>query len=363
MATSEPNRRAKSTSFDDWPPRHRSAWDQAIDNISLFQERKTSVSWKPQTIINYCKVYTRWLKWNKLKGIKINDTRPEDLMHRKAIEAYIADIKKTNNDRSCYNQLSSLYNIMRIIAPDQDWTWLNNAGKFYRKIAEASKEIKRLDQDSNDLINLGLSLMTQAADETTKNKRHRSGISRRKLALKYRDGLMIALLASRQFRIQNFTDLELGKSIQIYETTASLFLDGDETKEGNIIECIFPVSLFDNLQSYIATHRRILLEKAANPDKVMALWVSEAGGPLVERSLYGAIKKRTRQAFGYTVSPHKFRHAAATTLIEHAPQSAQLASTLLGHKRGDIVEKHYNQANPELGVARYAAELAKVRGK
>jgi len=59
-------------------------------------------------------------------------------------------------------------------------------------------------------------------------------------------------------------------------------------------------------------------------------------------AIYNAVCKRTEAAFGFRVSPHRFRHAAGTLWSIEDPENVRGVKDLLGHASFDkTTEAHY----------------------
>jgi integrase len=97
---------------------------------------------------------------------------------------------------------------------------------------------------------------------------------------------------------------------------------------------------------------------AADHDYV---WAAKFGDHLHGGTILQAITARTTQAFGFSVSPHRFRHAAATFLSERDPVNVRVAKDLLGHTSFTMTEKHYIMSQSRIAGRKYAAILAKRR--
>ena len=54
-----------------------------------------------------------------------------------------------------------------------------------------------------------------------------------------------------------------------------------------------------------------------------------------------AVRRRTRDAIGFSVNLHRFRHAAVTFWSIHDPKNVRGAKDLLGHASFSTTEKHY----------------------
>jgi integrase/recombinase XerD len=70
--------------------------------------------------------------------------------------------------------------------------------------------------------------------------------------LAYRDGLMIALLASRPLRRRNFAAIEIGRQLIRVGQGFHLVFDGSETKSGQPIETGVPAHLVAPVEHLLA---------------------------------------------------------------------------------------------------------------
>ena len=59
-------------------------------------------------------------------------------------------------------------------------------------------------------------------------------------------------------------------------------------------------------------------------------------------AIYDTVCKRTKKAFGFSVNPHRFRHAAGTLWLVEDPGNVRGLKDLLGHASYDkTTETHY----------------------
>src|SRR5262249_38325992 len=116
-----------------------------------------------------------------------------------------------------------------------------------------------------------------------------------------------------------------------------------EMKNGQYFELPYPNELFSQLVRYIRDIRPKFIGGTASP----YLWLSRRGQPMHEAVLRRIIKTRTSSAFGFAISPHRFRHAAVTYLATTHPERIGFGPDLLGHSDPAVTEAHYNRASPE----------------
>lgn len=76
-----------------------------------------------------------------------------------------------------------------------------------------------------------------------------------------------------------------------------------------------------------------------------ALFISSERKRISQRSLYEIVSKFTKEALGYSVSPHKLRAAFANLMLEKTNGNIYVVQQLLGHSRTDTTAKIYVKDN------------------
>jgi site-specific recombinase XerD len=107
------------------------------------------------------------------------------------------------------------------------------------------------------------------------------------------------------------------------------------------------------MRRYLDHHRPRLLRSAATG----ALWVTQARAPLSINGIATRVKVATSRILGRELTPHLFRHAAATSTAVAAPKEARLIRALLGHKTLAMADRVYNKASSLDAGRRYHALL------
>ena len=162
----------------------------------------------------------------------------------------------------------------------------------------------------------------------------------------YRDGLMIALLASRPLRLRNLTGLALDRTLVQRGDEWWIQIPAAETKTNDPIEVPWPKMLEPHLETYLSDHRAgiVTLRGFCSGTAGNALWLSMYGVPMTDNGIYTPIVARTREGLGQAINPHLFRDCAATSIAIEDPAHVGIASRLLGHRTGSTTERYYNQA-------------------
>ena len=182
-------------------------------------------------------------------------------------------------------------------------------------------------------------------------------------ATRYRDGLMIALLAARQLRRRNLAGLELDRTLERRDDGSWwIVLPAAETKTRVALEMPWPEALVPALGTWLATYRPILANATGRWHRPAgaALWVSADGSPMTEMALYDRIIAATRAAFGRSINPHLFRDCAVTSIAIETPADIGIAGPMLGHSGHRTAERNYNQAQSITASRRLQAVLIAI---
>jgi integrase len=347
----KPNRRIRvSLRVEHWPADDRQAWHALFTTGDLFDEKGPGAHLAPRTRTSLENVYGRWLGF-------LADTEPHGLeeapgprVTRERVMAFAQHLAQTNIASSVAGQVRFLRGTLRLLAPDQDWTWLLTLTKRIEAHTARRSKRHRL-RTSDELFALGLQLM-QEGEAALKG----SGRVTKHAALTYRDGLIIAVLAVAPMRRSNLAGLTLGQNLQRAGGIWTVVLKASETKNRRALEYDLPARLGSALERYLERFRPVLFESAEH----RGLWASAKGRPLTGQAIYEAVCRRTRKAFGEPVNLHLFRDGAATFWALKNPTQVTAVSGLLGHEPR-MTERHYNQANGISAGRKLADALARLR--
>jgi integrase/recombinase XerD len=190
---------------------------------------------------------------------------------------------------------------------------------------------------ATDLLELGLRLM-DTCEESADRPQY--------VPVRYRDGLIIALLIACPIRIKNLANLVIGQHL-VFDGDAYLVkLSATETKTGRPYVAAVPDLLTSYVNSWLQMYRSILVQTFARGQTQVGghLWISRYGRPMSSQAIRQQIELRTRHAFGKHVWPHLFGDCAVTELVDCAPEEIGIAPDLLGHSDLQTTKRHYIQA-------------------
>ena len=337
-----------------WPEQDRLAWEAGTRPAGLFEKKGAGAEWSPRSRTKTEKGYGRWLSWLEQKDLLDPALKPGARVTKPLIADYVAMLSARCAPYTVVCRLQELYDALRVLAPDMDWRWLAELRKRFARRAQPVRNKRARLRPTRDLIDLGRRMMKSA--ERVK------GWSRRRRAVHYRDGLMIAIRAYRPLRLANFTSIVLGVHLVRQRKGWWLQFTANEMKARGPYEVAFPTALVPELEHYLTVHRPVLLagESGQLSASTDALWVSEIGTMLESGALATRIRKHTKEAFGASLPPHWFRDAAATSIAIEAPRHVGDAHHVLGNTLA-TTQKYYNQADSLKASRRHQIMLEALR--
>src|SRR5262249_43817003 len=192
---------------------------------------------------------------------------------------------------------------------------------------------------SERLYALGIELMDSAGADAETAKR----VSKAQ-ALQYRDGLLIALPALLPLRRRTLVALRIGKHLVKNGDLWELVIPAADTKTRRPLDYPISKELCTRIDLYLSRFRC----RIPGANMHTGLWASNKQRPMSAVAICAAVRRRTKKAFGFTVSLHRFRHAAATFWSIHDPANVRGVKDLLGHASFGMTEKYYVMAQTRL---------------
>ena len=358
---SPPMPRAKrALKYDLWPASDRRAWDAATEPGDILDPGGAAAHWSPSTragVIDACGRYLNWLAAHELLEPELV---PADRFVHEMMARYVIDLQGEYASSSVATYAAFLALGVKAMAPDRDWSWMTRLVARLRKIATPARDKHPRLVPSDVLVAFGIELMEQAANLAEKGPWQE--------AVRYRDGLMIALLAARPHRRRNFCAIEIGRHLVPHGDGYLIRFAATETKNRIAIEQPFPTRLLPYLARYLAHHRALLCSLTGHRNSAhafrpagMHLWVSKTGSAMSEQVFYKGLMKLTVAGFGHGVHPHLFRDCAGTSIATRDPAHVGITRNLLGHTTLRTSERYYNHARAVEAGRRYQSRILALR--
>jgi integrase/recombinase XerD len=338
-----------------WPARDRLLWAEALRPGDLLEPGGIRAKYRKVSNDKIEKGYGRYLTWLQHRGELDPNTAPGSRINPNRVASYVEDLEKLGNKtHTILARLQELYEAAQVMDPIKDWTWIRRVAGIVRARPKITRDKKHKMVGTEDLFGLGLELMERARAEPNLPR----------AALIFRDGLIIAFVALRPFRLRNLAEVELDRTLRRNGDVWSLaFPDGDGTKSGAPIEVPWPEILIPALEEWLDYWRPQLMDRPHDgicPIGGM-LWVSQRRTPMTKAALYSQIVMRTRVAFGTPINPHLFRDCAATTLAQVDPEHVRIAAPLLTHRTFSTTERYYIRANTIAACREYQKAIRRRR--
>lgn len=339
----------------DWPALDRAAWNVALQPGDVLDPGGVAAGWAAATQGLVANGYGRWLTWLIMTSNLDPLVPPSSRVTPQRLRAYATDLQATVGSFTVAARVQQVGNAMRAMAPELDWCWIQRAADRMRARAVSVRDKRGRLQSPEQLVASGMALMAQADDPASGSPAVR--------AARFRDGLLIALLAQRPIRGRNLASILCGQHLVRRGTEWWLVFPAAETKTRRRRQFAFPPTLEPNLQRYLEVHRPVLLARGDRQTgaPVAALWVSKQGTHMGYAAIGHQVRQRTAAAFGRPLSPNLFRDSVATAIAISAPEHVGLIPPILGHTTLKTSERHYNQAGTLEAGRRYGRTIAALR--
>jgi integrase/recombinase XerD len=331
----------------DWPPDDRAMWAAIVADGDLLEDAGSGSAWRRPTRRSRLQAYGAALTFLAGRGWLDPSADPADRFTPERVAAYIDVLRARVAPLSAWSQIDKLCAVLAAGRPDRDWRWLRRVVGRLKAMARPVRPIAPRLIPSSEIFSAACSAMD--AIEAALPREHRFGDA----SAHYRDALMVALLAARPLRRRTLSVIEIGRHLIEGKSGFRLMFDGEDTKTGDTITFPLPDALVPFMRRYIDHHRPRLLRGAATP----ALWVTQGRLPLSINGIGTRVKAATRRILGRVLTPHLFRHAAATSTAIAAPAEARLIRGLLGHRTLAMADKTYNKAGALDAGRKYHALL------
>jgi integrase/recombinase XerD len=171
-----------------------------------------------------------------------------------------------------------------------------------------------------------------------------AGVISKAHAFTYRNGLIVAFLALIPLRRRTLVALRIGKHLVKTGHLWALDIPAADTKTRRPLD--YPIS--DELCTRIDLYLERFRCRIPGADTHTGLWASNKQRPMSAIGAHKAVRRLTKKAFGFAVSLHRFRHAAASFWSIRNPVNVRGVKDLLGQATFSITEKHYIMAQSRL---------------
>jgi integrase/recombinase XerD len=318
----------------EWPEPDRTAWAAAHRRGGLLEDDGFAASWAPDTSKLIASGYGRFLSFLAETGDLDKGASPEMRVTRPRVDAYVAHLRARNHSSTVAARVLQLVRAITVMAPSIDWKWLHRIRARLRSLATPARDDRPRLIPANALRELGTRLMQRAEE--------RSGLSERRRALLFREGLMICVLCACPVRARNMAALSVGTSLQRRGGEWWVSFGPEETKNKRPFEMPLPAGFTGSIERYLTHYRLQLVRRSPTPAAGDAFWISDGGKPLTAKGVGWLVSAVTKRELGRDLNPHLFRKILPTELAIHDPEHIGIAQPLLGHADYRVTQQYYN---------------------
>ena len=325
----------------EWPDDDRAAWEGAIRIAGPLDDPRLAAHWSPKTRHTTISAYGRYLTFLDLNGWLFPGERVQDRVPFDWLKAYIDEIMVQVKSVTAAGRIRGLAEALRVMVPGVEFPDVKRARYRLKAMAIPSRDKRSKIVPSERLVQLGLKLINEAETGTFFRDPGR--------ACTYRDGLMMLLMACRPLRRANFAIMQIGEHLTKINDAYQIAYDATEMKGQRHYSSIVSREITPFVDRYLEYYRPILLKNLRSS----RVWIAMGGHEMVEGTLYQIITRRTKDEFGWSLSPHLFRDCAVTSLGDEKPELVWAGMSLLHHANPRTTEKHYDQALSDKAVNDY----------
>ena len=341
-------RRRASLPFPAWPDDDRFIWRTLFASASPLDSGGPLSHWSVTTSRFAMASYACWLGFCKRKRKSLLSLAPDARVRPDIVALYISELQARTSPVTTALRIDRLWAIARAIAPERDWRWLRLLARRLRNRAVPARDKHLKIRHPRELFDLGVRLMEQADAHGGQSVAN---------AVRFRTGMVIALLATRPIRSRSLRGLRPGDNLVRAGDRFWLALGPADTKSRLAYDAPLSDVLNDALERYLSYHRPRLLSGGDSD----FLLVSAGGRPISQTCLARNIAEATKAAFGKAISPHLFRDCVATATASDDPDHAEIIAPLLGHTSTRTAERHYIHAQTQSVSHQYQVTIQAMR--
>ena len=339
----------RSLPFASWPVIDQRAWQAACQPGERLKRGGLASHLKAITRKDLVRRYGYFLDHVQRTDGLAEQSRPAAYVTPERVERYKAELLARVSSVTTYGSIYKLRRTSQLLAPDRDLGWLKELENDLALVMEPRSKLDRLVY-THVLADAAIRFMEEV---------HRSPqTDRLARARRFRNGLMVAVVAIHLIRLKNLVQLAIGTSFKEINRTWWICLSAEDTKEARPDERSIDPMLADWVTVYLRQYRPVL---AAGHDPCHALWLSSYGGPLSYNAVEHVIDRMTLELVGLNVSPHMFRTSGASTCYVYAPANPHLATALLHHRDQRVTQQHYNAASSASATQGFLEFIKRLR--
>ena len=197
-------KRTERLSLDvaDWPSRDQEAWAAARQPVGPLDEGGLAATWSAKTVRQAEKGYGLWLGCLARHGRLDPDAAPGARLTREALTLFGQELLDRVAPQTAASRVRDLSVMIRAMDPEADRSLVQRMQATLARRAQPSRAKRELMIAPSVLFAAGIARMDRIDHEQHRKRDVRN--------VRFRDGLMMAVLAARGFRRGNLQQMRVG---------------------------------------------------------------------------------------------------------------------------------------------------------
>lgn len=354
--------------IDAWPVEDRRAWQTALIAGDIFDDGGVFALWSNGTERLHRQHYGQWLAYICREHPALADFGIGDRVTRATVQGFVDDASTRLTTRrhprtglregarplslqTVANLVLSLSIVLNGLEPGQDWTWIQSIAQKLHTRSNPHQLKPPIPITARQIYEWAIARLVDLSD--------RDDTEPLEQATAFRQALMVGILISKPVRVRALMAMTVSGHLDRTTESYCLRFRAEDMKDRKERSIHLPRAIAWAMDRYLHAFRPILLQGNVSH----ALWITRRGNAMSIDSLTSGLALLTKREFGITLRPHAFRHIAATTIAECAPEHANIIRDVLGHSTLAMAEKHYNRATGQKACADYQAIITSISQK
>jgi integrase/recombinase XerD len=348
---------------EEWPPADRLAWEAALRPGALRSPAGPAAHLAPATRKFVAGAWGQFLGYLMLTGELVETEAPPDRLTWDRVTGFFELLATRSTANTAHATARAIRLFVRAIAPEKNWDWFTRHPSVPTETEARAARKPREPFHPGEAVDAAIAYMN-AADSDLPTTRD---------AVRYRDGLMFAMLVYLPLRKSEFADLKIGTGIIDLGGVFRIVVPGRNTKTGRSIDTLLAASLVPYIQRYLAIHRpRLLLGGDTRKldqgwslqvaDRTNGtLWVNDNGEALAYTAIGLVIERVGERLLGRHIVPHLARHTYVSQTLKANPEHLKRASAGLGHRSTRVTSAAYDRSGNDAAQHFYTQLVNRIR--
>jgi len=352
-------------SFCDWPDMDKILWTKATQTGDFLEADGKAAHWAAPTKLQVQKGYSKWLYFQNTREDNASNTpqKPSERISEATLRAYLAWLKDQRlASQTIASRITDLIEALRVMEPEANLELLRSLCTTLQGQAEPSRNKHARIKSPQEIWKACEAFMLEMANCDNPLTHP--------MASRYRDAIILGVLAHRPLRRRNIASLALGVHLTQEAGKWYCYIPHTETKDGCSIEFALPLDegFTACFSYYLQVVRQKLLKHHPIDQNALhtltgPLWVSTRGQILTDHALYYAVTRISKDLLGDPLYPHLLRDCAASAMSSDAPEYILAASRILGHSSLNTTLSHYEQSSMLAAGARLVEHMSALQAK